>query len=114
MKSLKVEKRIRRHKRIRSVVSGTATRPRISVTKSNTDLYVQAIDDVKGHTIMAISTKKISGGNKTEKSKKAGIEFGKKLLEAKLESGVFDRGGNIYTGRVAAFAEGLREAGLKI
>ncbi len=114
MKNKKVEKRIRRHKKIRSVISGTEERPRISVFKSNTDLFVQVIDDEAGKTLMSISTKEFKNGTKVEKSKEAGKALAKKILDAKIEKGVFDRGGNNYTGRVAAFAEGLREGGVKL
>ena len=114
MTNQKTEKRIRRHKKIRSTISGTEKRPRVSVYKSNTDLYVQVIDDEKEVTLMSISTKTIKKGNKVEKSKEAGVELAKKMIDGKITEAVFDRGGNSYTGRVASFAEGLREGGLKI
>ena len=114
MKNQKVEKRIRRHKKIRSTVSGTENRPRVSVFKSNTELFVQVVDDVAEKTLLSISTKKVSGKTKLEKSKAAGLELAKAMADKKITEGVFDRGGNSYTGRVAAFAEGLREGGLKI
>jgi large subunit ribosomal protein L18 len=114
MKNQKVEKRIRRHRKIRSTVSGTEQRPRISVFKSNRDLFVQVIDDVAKKTLLSISTKKVSGKTKLEKSKTAGLELAKEMKAKKITEGVYDRGGNSYIGRVAAFAEGLREGGLKI
>jgi len=114
MKNLKQEKRIRRHKRIRSTLSGTAETPRVSVFKSNTGLFVQVIDDVAEKTLMSISTKGQDGKTKVEKSAAAGEKLAEEMKKAKITKGVFDRGGNLYTGRVAAFAEGLRKGGLKI
>ncbi len=114
MKNQKVEKRIRRHKKIRAKIYGTAEKPRVSVFKSNRELFVQVIDDENNKTILSISTKNIKGKNKVEKSKLAGEELAKKMKADKIENGVFDRGGYIYTGRVQAFAEGLRSGGLKI
>lgn len=114
MKNQKVEKRIRRHKKIRSTIFGTKNKPRISVFKSNKELFVQVIDDQANKTLLSISTKTSKGKTKIDKSKSAAIELGKKMLKKEIKEGVFDRGGNNYTGRVATFAEGLREAGLKI
>ncbi len=114
MTNLKREKRIRRHKRIRSTLAGTAERPRVSVFKSNTELFVQVIDDRAEKTLMSISTKGQKGKTKVEKSIAAGEKIAADMKSAKLTEGVFDRGGNLYTGRVAAFAEGLRKGGLKI
>lgn len=114
MKNLKREKRIRRHKRIRSTLAGTAERPRVAVFKSNTELTVQVIDDTKEVTLMAISTKNQAGKTKVEKSAAAGEKLAADMKAAKITEGVFDRGGNRYTGRIAAFAEGLRKGGLNI
>ena len=114
MKNIKREKKERRHKRIRSTISGTATRPRISAYKSNKDLFVQVLNDVDQKTLLSISTKKESGKTRVEKSISAGKTLGKNILDAKITEAVFDRGGNLYTGRIKAFVEGLREAGLKI
>ena len=111
MTNIKEEKRIRRHKRIRSTLSGTAETPRVNVSKSLTGLFVQVIDDVEGKTLFSISTKTLSG-TKTEQAKEAGKKLGEEVKKAGIEKIVFDRGGNLYTGRVAAVAEGLREAGL--
>jgi large subunit ribosomal protein L18 len=108
----KLQKRIRRHKRIRSRVSGTAEVPRLSVFKSNTALFGQLIDDTKGFTISALSTRQMKGKSVMEKSKEAGKEIAKIALDKKIKKVVFDRGGFIYTGRVKAFAEGAREGGL--
>ncbi len=114
MKNKKVEKRIRRHKKIRSKMFGTAEKPRVSVYKSNIGIFVQVIDDSAGNTILSLSTKKINGENKVEKSKNLGLKLAEMMKEKKIEKAVFDRGGNIYTGRVKAVAEGLREGGINI
>ncbi|MEN9649235.1 MAG: ribosomal protein large subunit ribosomal protein [Candidatus Parcubacteria bacterium] len=103
--------RDRRRKRIRSTVSGTAERPRLSVYKSNTATYAQLIDDERGVTLVAASSMNVKG-NKTEAAKKVGIEVAKKAVEQKIAKVVFDRGGFIYTGRIKALAEGAREGGL--
>ena len=110
--SLKEEKRIRRHRRVRSRISGTPERPRVSVSKSNTNLFVQIIDDVKGHTLLSISTKKFEG-NKSEQAFEAGKKLAEEAKKAGISKVVFDRGGNLYTGRVQKLAEGLREGGLE-
>ena len=108
--------RLKRHKRVRGKVSGTAARPRLNVYRSAKNIYAQVIDDVKGVTICAASTldKEIEGygGNKD-----AAFEVGKLIAarakEKNIEEVVFDRGGYIYLGRVAALADGAREGGLK-
>jgi large subunit ribosomal protein L18 len=110
--NLKEEKRIRRHKRIRSTISGTAEIPRVTVSKSNIDLFVQIIDDVAEKTLASISTKTFKG-KKTEQSREAGKQLGETAKKAGIEKVVFDRAGNLFTGRVKELAEGLREAGLK-
>ena len=112
MTNLKELKRVRRHKKIRSTLSGTAERPRVVVSKSNTSLFVQAIDDVAAKTLFSVSTKGLNG-NKTEQAKEAGKKLGEEIKKAGIESIVFDRGGNLYTGRIQAFADAMREAGLK-
>lgn len=103
--------------RIRAKISGTATRPRLSVFRSNTDLYLQLINDETGNTIVAASTKDkdiaAQKGTKTEKSKLAGAAIARKASEIGVTSIVFDRGGNLYHGRVKAAAEGAREGGLQ-
>jgi large subunit ribosomal protein L18 len=112
-------KLIRRQKikyRIRKKVSGSAARPRLSVYRSNTDLYLQLIDDLEGKTLAAASTKdkdiKAQSGTKTEKSKLVGAAISRKALELGITTCIFDRGGNLYHGRVKAAAEGAREGGL--
>ena len=112
MTNIKEEKRIRRHKKIRSTLSGTAEIPRVNVSKSLTNLFVQVIDDVEGKTLFSISTKAFKG-KKVEQATEAGKKLGEEVKKSGIEKVVFDRGGNIYTGRIAALAEGMREAGLK-
>lgn len=102
--------------RIRKRISGTSERPRLSVYRSNTDVYLQLIDDLNGKTLVAASTKdkdiKAQTGTKTEKSKLAGAAIGRKATELGIKTCIFDRGGNLYHGRVKAAAEGAREGGL--
>lgn len=102
---------------IRKKISGTAAHPRLSVYRSNTDIYAQLIDDVNGNTLAAASSRdkdiKAQKGTKTEKSKMVGEAVAKKALALGLASCVFDRGGFLYHGRVKAVADGAREGGLK-
>ena len=102
--------------RIRAKISGTAAKPRLSVFRSNTDIYVQLIDDVNSVTIAAASSREkdivAQAGNKVEKSKLVGQSIARKAKELGIENVVFDRGGNLYHGRVKAVAEGAREGGL--
>jgi large subunit ribosomal protein L18 len=102
---------------IRKKVSGTAQLPRLSVFRSNTDIYAQMIDDVNGNTLAAASSrdKDIAAqkGTKTDKSKMVGEAIAKKAIALGLSSCVFDRGGFLYHGRIKAVAEGAREGGLK-
>jgi large subunit ribosomal protein L18 len=110
--NVKNEKRIRRHNRIRAKIFGTAARPRLSVYRSNKYVYAQLIDDEKGATLAAASTKDAKGKGMLEKAAHAGKELAKRAVELKIKAVVFDRGGFIYTGRVKALAEGAREGGL--
>ena len=111
--------RLARHARVRKKIGGTAERPRFDVYRSNMHIYVQVIDDVAGKTLAAASTvekeigKMVEGKSKTEAAKIVGAEAAKRAIAAGITEGVFDRGGYIYTGRVAAVADGAREAGLK-
>lgn len=111
--------RLARHARVRKKVGGTAERPRFDVYRSNMHIYVQVIDDVAGKTLAAASTvekeigKMVEGKSKTEAAKIVGAEAAKRAIAAGITEVVFDRGGYIYTGRVAAVADGAREAGLK-
>lgn len=107
--------RLRRHKRVRKTVSGTAARPRLCVFRSLKNIYAQIIDDDKGTTLVAASSlemKDVYGGNK-DAAKKVGELIAKKALEKGIDTVVFDRGGYIYHGRVQELADGAREAGLK-
>lgn len=102
---------------IRKKISGTAALPRLSVFRSNADIYAQMIDDVNGVTLASASSRdkdiKAQKANKTEKSKMVGEAIAKKALAVGLSTCVFDRGGFLYHGRVKAVAEGAREGGLK-
>jgi large subunit ribosomal protein L18 len=111
------KRRIRRKRIIRKRIFGTAGVPRLSVFKSNKYLYIQAIDDEKGHTMFAFSSLNLD--EKSRKLNKAtaakvGEAMAKKLTENKIEKAVFDRNGFLYTGRLKALADGMRKAGLKI
>lgn len=109
----------RRHRRVRGKISGTAARPRLCVTRSNSNIYVQVIDDVAHKTICGASTLgpefKATGkrGSNVEGAAAMGAIIGKKALEAGVTEVVFDRGGHLYHGRVQALADAAREAGLK-
>ena len=111
--------RLARHARVRKKIGGTAERPRFDVYRSNMHIYVQVIDDVAGKTLAAASTvekeigKMVEGKSKTEAARIVGAEAAKRAIAAGITEVVFDRGGYIYTGRVAAVADGAREAGLK-
>jgi large subunit ribosomal protein L18 len=113
----KTERRERIRKRIRKVSFGTAERPRMSVFRSNKEIYAQLIDDIKGITLVAASSRdKELGkakGTKSEIATQVGKAIAEKALSAGIEKVAFDRGGNLYHGRVKALAEGAREAGLK-
>lgn len=113
----KTERRQRIKNRIRKVVSGTDSKPRLSVFRSNKEIYAQIVDDVTGNTISAASSrdKDISSakGNKTEIASLVGKSVAEKALKAGVETISFDRGGYLYHGRVKSLAEGAREAGLK-
>ena len=108
--------RIKRHNRVRGKISGTAERPRLSVFRSESNIYAQIIDDVAGSTLVAASTveKAFEGnGGNCEAAKKIGAVLAERALQKGIEEVVFDRGGYIYHGRVKALAEGAREGGLK-
>ncbi|NJN29080.1 MAG: 50S ribosomal protein L18 [Synechococcales cyanobacterium RM1_1_8] len=108
----------RRHQRIRRKLSGTAERPRLAVFRSNNHIYVQLVDDVAQHTLACASTvdpelKTALGATANcDASGKVGELIAKRALEKGLKQVVFDRGGNIYHGRIKALAEGARSAGL--
>ena len=110
--------RDRRHTRLRKKIEGTANRPRLVVTRSARHVFVQVVDDSKGHTLASASTLEADlrtfTGDKTAKAKKVGELVAERAKKAGIESVVFDRGGNKYAGRVAAIAEGAREGGLSL
>ena len=103
----------RRHFRLRKKVVGTAIRPRLVVTRSARHLFVQVVDDSKGVTLASASTFKLTDGDKTERAKQVGKALAESAKSAGVSKVVFDRGGNSYTGRIAAFADAAREAGLE-
>lgn len=113
----KTERKLRIRRRVRKVSMGTAERPRLSVFRSNKEIYAQVIDDKKGVTLVAASSrdKELSKakGTKTEIASEVGKALGEKAKKAGIEKVAFDRGGNLYHGRVKSLAEGAREAGLK-
>lgn len=109
----KKQARTRRHKRVRSKISGTASIPRLNLFRSNKGLFVQLINDDLGITLASASEKEIKGKKtKTEAAKEVGKLIARKAQEKKIEKVVFDRGGYRYHGRVKALAEGAREGGL--
>ena len=108
----------RRHARLRKRITGTAERPRLVVTRSARHVFVQIVDDSKGHTLASASTMegdlRTFDGDKTAKARKVGELLAERAKNAGVEAVVFDRGGNRYAGRVAAIADGAREAGLSL
>ena len=113
----KTERKLRIRRRIRKTSAGTAQKPRLAVFRSNSEIYAQLIDDVAGTTLAAASSRDKelakSKGSKTEVANLVGKAIAEKAKEAGIESVAFDRGGNLYHGRVKSLAEGAREAGLK-
>lgn len=111
----KESRRVKIRRRIRKKISGTKERPRLSVFRSNRDIYVQIIDDAQGHTLAAASSRDLKDvtGNKVERSKEVGKAIAKQALDAGITNVIFDRGGYLYHGRVKAVADGAREAGLQ-
>ena len=103
----------RRHFRLRKKVVGTAERPRLVVTRSSRHLFAQIVDDAKGVTLASASTYKLSDGDKTARAKELGSQLAAAAKAAGVDKVVFDRAGNTYTGRLAAFADAAREAGLE-
>lgn len=110
----KPQRRLRRRRRVRSRVSGTAERPRLSVFRSNRGIFAQLIDDTRGHTLAAVNwtEPELRDLQATEQARKAGELLAARAKEAGIEACVFDRGGYKYHGRVKALAEGAREGGL--
>ena len=115
MAKTKKQSRQRIKYRIRKIVKGTAERPRLSVFRSNTNIYVQFIDDEAGTTILQASSRELKEEKmtKTEQAKKVGELAAKKAIEKNIKTIVFDRNGYPYFGRIKALAEGAREGGLK-
>ncbi|MCM1985319.1 50S ribosomal protein L18 [Lyngbya confervoides] len=109
----------RRHRRIRQKIHGTADRPRLCVFRSNQHIYAQVIDDDKQHTLAAASTldsdlkQEMAGGNTCEASAWVGKRVAQRATQQGIQQVVFDRGGNLYHGRVKALADAAREAGLE-
>jgi large subunit ribosomal protein L18 len=112
IKDHKLQKRARRHARIRSQVKGTADRPRLSVYRSNTSVYAQIINDQTGITLVSANDIKETKGTKTERAQKVGKSVAEAAKKAGITEVVFDRGGFLYAGRVKALADAAREAGL--
>ena len=114
----KSAQRDRRHVRLRKRVAGTEARPRLVVNRSARHMFVQVVDDSKGHTLAFASTLEADlrsfTGDKTAKAKKVGELIADRAKKAGITAVVFDRGGNRYAGRVAAIAEGAREGGLDL
>lgn len=110
----KEARRAKIRKRIRGVISGTEARPRLSVYRSNKDIYVQLINDVKGVTLLSASSQELEGDdNKVTQANKVGKLIAEKAVASGYSSVAFDRGGYLYHGRVSALADGAREGGLK-
>ena len=105
--------RSRRHFRLRKKVVGNAERPRLVVTRSARHLFAQVVDDSRGVTLASASTYKLIDGDKTAQAKALGATLADAAKAAGITKVVFDRGGNTYTGRIAAFADAAREAGLE-
>jgi large subunit ribosomal protein L18 len=106
--------RLRRRRRVRAKVRGTAERPRLSVFRSNRGVMCQLVDDARGHTLAAVSwtEPELRDLQRMEQAKRAGALLGERAKQAGIEACVFDRGGYRYHGHVKAVAEGAREAGL--
>ncbi|MDK2823764.1 MAG: large subunit ribosomal protein [Clostridia bacterium] len=112
-KTPKKKIRAKKHWKLRHNITGTPERPRLSVYRSLKNIYAQVIDDVAGVTLVAASSLELEGfGGNVEAARKVGELVAKKALAKGIEKVVFDRGGNIYHGRIKALAEGAREAGL--
>ena len=120
-KPCRADARRKRHYRLRRNLSGTAARPRLAVFKSNKYIYAQIIDDVKGHTLASASTMdaalvsadKLKNTSNVDAAKSVGTQLAKKAKALGIEEVVFDRGGYIYHGKIAALADAARAGGLK-
>ena len=109
----KAERRNKIKARIRGKISGTAQRPRMTVFRSNKQIYVQLVDDLQGVTLASASSKGIEEGTKTEIAAKVGKAIAEKALAKGIETVVFDRNGYLFHGRVKSLADAAREGGLK-
>ncbi|HSR21540.1 MAG TPA: 50S ribosomal protein L18 [Anaerolineales bacterium] len=118
-KKTRLEGRVRRHRRIRGKVAGTAERPRLNVFRSVEEIYAQIIDDAAGRTLVSASSldrelrSEVRGLKKAEQAKVVGKAVGERARSKGIQTVVFDRGGYKYIGRVKALADGARESGLK-
>ena len=110
----KIALRIKRKKRVRANISGTAEKPRVSIFKSNKYISAQAINDVEGRTLAAVSSKAMGLNVNKENAIKVAAQLAENLKTAGIEKVVFDRNGYLYHGVVAAFADALRENGIKL
>jgi large subunit ribosomal protein L18 len=112
----KETRRLKRRRRVRAKISGTAVRPRISVRRTNRGIFAQVIDDLAGHTIASVSwtEAEFKGLQATEQAKAQGKVLAERVKAAGIDAAVFDRGGYKFHGRVQAFAEGVREGGLTV
>jgi large subunit ribosomal protein L18 len=112
----KPQSRLRRRRRVRAKVSGTAERPRISVFRSNRGIAAQLIDDISGHTLASVSwtEESLRGLQSMEQAQQGGKLLAERAKAVGVETAVFDRGGYRYHGRVKAFAEGVRDGGLTV
>jgi large subunit ribosomal protein L18 len=112
----KRQARLRRHRRVRSKISGTAERPRLVVFRSNRGIFAQLVDDETGRTLASARWTGLAGkpGSKTEQARQVGTELAASAKKAGIERAVFDRGGYLFHGRVKALAEGAREGGLQL
>ena len=117
-KSSRTAARDKRHARLRKRISGTTETPRLVVNRSSRHVFVQVVDDSKGHTLASASTLEADlrsfDGDKTAKAKRVGELVAERAKKAGIAAVVFDRGGNKYAGRVAAIADGAREGGLSL
>jgi large subunit ribosomal protein L18 len=117
-KPSRTKERKKRHRKMRRYLSGSASKPRLAVFRSNQHIYAQIIDDTVGHTLVSASTvdkalvKALKTTSDTEAAKAVGTDIAKKALEKGISTVVFDRGGNVYHGKIAALADSAREAGL--
>ena len=114
----KLQRRTRIKYRIRKIISGTASKPRLSVYRSNKEIYAQLVDDVAGKTLVSASSLEVSlgevGKNNTQVATAVGVAIAERAKKAGIKEAYFDRGGYLFHGKVKALAEAAREGGLKI